>query len=403
MSQRELLVTALSEAAEIEHAITCQYLFAAFSLKTHPEEGGAGAVELERVRGWKTELLRVARQEMAHHALVSNLLIVVGGAPQFRRAHFPHPVQYCPPYDRFELLPFGEESVERFACYERAHEEAAAGGAPSIGALYRAIRQGLSSAGPDLFVGPQDHQILNRHLHIGEGQFDVDLASARDGRSAAALIDRILDHDHHATFVAMGRELRAMREANPLFEPARPVVRNPRVQVGSAVQGATLLRHPITRIAAHLFNLGYEAMVLMLTRLYGRSDESPAEVEALIHMAFFPMMTVLVRPLGEILTQMPAGEEPGRAAGPCFELPTALPLQPHRSGAWVVLHERLLEMARFGRELSALLDASSEPWAARLRPRGTLLSENLDRMAQRFEGDMNLAHERVRQLLGRLG
>lgn len=51
MSQRELLVTALSEAAEIEHAITCQYLFAAFSLKTHPEEGAPAPSSLSECEG----------------------------------------------------------------------------------------------------------------------------------------------------------------------------------------------------------------------------------------------------------------------------------------------------------------------------------------------------------------
>lgn len=403
MSQRELMISALSEAAEIEHDITCQYLFAAFSLKTHIAEGGVDWPRLERIRQWKTDLLRIARQEMAHHALVSNLLVVIGGAPQFRRAHFPHPVRYCPPYQTFELLPFGAPALERFAAYELAHAPAAGSGERTIGTLYRLVREGLAHAGPDLFAGPTEHQIVNRHLRIGEGQFDIDLASADDGASAAALVDRLLDHDHHERFVAILDELRTLKEADPSFEPARPVVANPRVHLSGASAGATVLEHPVTRAAAHLFNLAYEAMVLMLSRLYGRTDESPAEVEALLHMAFFPLMTVVIRPLGELLTQMPA--EPGgtRAAGPCFELPLGLPLPPFKRGAWVFLHERLEDMARSGRELCVSLDRLGEPWAAAMKPRVTLLSENLDRMAQRFEGDMSLARERVLQLLGRIG
>lgn len=402
MSQREILVSALSEAAEIEHAITCQYLFGAFSLKTHPAEGGVDWPELEKIRGWKAELLGIARQEMAHHALASNLLVLIGGAPRFTRPHFPHPTRYCPPYERFELLPFGEEALERFICYERVHGETGAA-VQTIGGLYRAIRDGLIRAPASLFVGPPEHQILNRHLRIGEGQFDVDLAAATDGESAAALVDRILEHDHHDRFVAILSALRAIRERRPDFEPARPVGRNPHVHSERQAEGTTWITHPITQIAAHLFNLAYEGMTLMLTRIYGRSDESPAEVEALIHMAFFPLMTVVIRPLGELLTQMPADERSGRAAGPCFELPLGLPLMPHKRSAWVVLHERLLDMASLGRALLAALSGPAAPWAERLRPRATLLSENLERMAQRFEADMSLARDRVQRLLKGLG
>jgi hypothetical protein len=104
-----------------------------------------------------------------------------------------------------------------------------------------------------------------------------------------------------------------------------------------------------------------------------------------------------------MLTQMPAEEGSGARAGPCFELPLGLPLGPNKRSAWVMLHERLLDMAALGRKLRATLDDTAEPWAERLRPRTVLLSENLDRMAQRFEGDMNIARERVQQLLKRLG
>lgn len=402
MSTRESLISALSEAAEIEHSITCQYLFAAFSLKTHPCEGGTDWLELEQIRKWKTEILRIAREEMAHNGLVSNLLIVVGGAPQLRHAHFPHPVHHCAPYDRFELLPFGDEALERFVSYERSHATPVPGSPPSIGGLYHAIRETLLRAGPEIFVGPAEHQILNRHLRIGEGQFDIDLAAACDHRSAAALIDRIVEHDHHERFVTIQEELRVARACRPGFEPARPVGRNPRVYDRANVAGTTTIRHPVTRTAAHLFNVGYEAMILMLTRLYGRADESPAEVDALLHMAFFPMMTVLIRPLGEMLTQMPAEPSCGVAAGPCFERPLGLSLQANKHSAWVVLHERLRDIATLGRSLVSALDQSTEAWTEPLEPRAVLLAENLERMAQRFRSDMNIDSERIQRLLERL-
>ncbi len=36
---REELINNLTEAAELEHGLLCQYLFAAFSMKKHPADG----------------------------------------------------------------------------------------------------------------------------------------------------------------------------------------------------------------------------------------------------------------------------------------------------------------------------------------------------------------------------
>ncbi|KYF72635.1 ferritin-like domain-containing protein [Sorangium cellulosum] len=410
MSPRELLITALSEAAEIEHSITCQYLYAAFSLKSHPEEGGVDWPRLERIRAWKSEILSVARQEMAHHGLVCNLLIALGGAPHFGRAHFPHPVRYCPPYTTFELLPFSEEALDRFACYERLHAPPPDGCAPSgmrsMGDFYRAIRGALEHADrstPNLFIGPLEHQITNRELRIGKGQFDVVLVPVTDLPSALALLDLIREHDHHERFLAIQRELAELRRQDPAFEPARPVARNPRVYLPQGGSGtATALRHPLTRAAAELFNAAYEVMVLMLTRIYGRSSETAAEADGLLRVAFFPLMTAVIRPLGEVLTRMPVEDDAAVTAGPCFELPFGLPLQPSKRGAWVFLHERLETLAASSARLSAEVGASIEPWAAPMAPRLALLHENLDRLARRFAQQMGLEREPSQQTMKRM-
>ncbi|WP_437652596.1 ferritin-like domain-containing protein [Sorangium sp. So ce1182] len=410
MSPRELLITALSDAAEIEHSITCQYLYAAFSLKTHPEEGGVDWPKLERIRAWKADILSVARQEMAHHGLVCNLLLALGGAPHLGRVHFPHPVRYCPPYTTFELLPFSEEALDRFACYERLHAPPPDGSPPSavrsIGDLYRVIRGALEHAyrsTPNLFIGPLEHQITNLDLRIGEGQFDVVLVPATDLPSALALLDHIREHDHHERFLTIQRDLAELRRQDPAFEPARPVVRNPRVHLPQDASGAaTALRHPHTRAAAELFNAAYEVMVLMLTRIYGRSSETAAETEGLIGIAFFPLMTAVIRPLGEILTRMPVEDGAAATAGPCFELPFGLPLQPSKRGAWVFLYERLQAMAASSGRLSVAVGASSEPWAPPIAPRLALLHENLDRLARSFAQHMGLERDYSRQTMQRL-
>src|ERR1700704_2572586 len=52
IEHREALIYMLCEAAELEHGIMCQYLFAAFSLKQREDEGLTTA-ELEAVTRWR--------------------------------------------------------------------------------------------------------------------------------------------------------------------------------------------------------------------------------------------------------------------------------------------------------------------------------------------------------------
>src|ERR1700761_429851 len=51
IEHREALIYMLCEAAELEHGIMCQYLFAAFSLKQTADEG-LSAAEAQAVQRW---------------------------------------------------------------------------------------------------------------------------------------------------------------------------------------------------------------------------------------------------------------------------------------------------------------------------------------------------------------
>src|SRR5205085_12285395 len=73
IEHREALIYMLCEAAELEHGIMCQYLFAAFSMKQARSEGLTGD-ELAAVTRWRKQISHVATQEMLHLALVQNLL-----------------------------------------------------------------------------------------------------------------------------------------------------------------------------------------------------------------------------------------------------------------------------------------------------------------------------------------
>ena len=77
----------LSAAAEIEHALMVQYLFAAYSIDpvSLPAENDVRRLATEI----RNTLLQIAREEMGHFISVQNLLHVVGGALHFSRQFSP--------------------------------------------------------------------------------------------------------------------------------------------------------------------------------------------------------------------------------------------------------------------------------------------------------------------------
>ena len=95
IEHREALYYMLCEAAELEHGIMCQYLYAAFSLKQSEEEG-LRPEEAQAVQSWRKRISHVATQEMLHLSLVQNLLSAIGGAPHLSRPNFPHPASPLP-------------------------------------------------------------------------------------------------------------------------------------------------------------------------------------------------------------------------------------------------------------------------------------------------------------------
>ena len=84
IEHREALIYMLCEAAELEHGIMCQYLFAASSLKQRQDEG-ITAEELDAARRWRRVISHVATEEMLHLTLVQNLLAAIGAAPHLSR------------------------------------------------------------------------------------------------------------------------------------------------------------------------------------------------------------------------------------------------------------------------------------------------------------------------------
>ncbi len=118
VNSREELIYLLTRASELEHGLACVYLFAAYSLKSDPSEGGLTEDQAAMVRRWRRSLASVAVEEMLHLAQVSNILTAIGGAPHFKRTNFPLPSSAFPFGLRLSLEPFSQDMIERFVCYE---------------------------------------------------------------------------------------------------------------------------------------------------------------------------------------------------------------------------------------------------------------------------------------------
>src|SRR5690242_16093922 len=301
LEHREALIYTLGKAAELEHLVMLQYLFAAFSLKQKASEG-LSVDALAAVERWRRTLLEISEQEMLHLALVQNLLTAVGAAPRLARPNFPMPAYAYPAGVRIELVPFGEAALRHFAFLERpegmqvddAEGFAAIAEAvalphdesdeivphlqefETIGELYRSIQAGLEHlqgrlGAARLFVGPPDAQATEDHFRWPE------LIAVTDLESAVRAIDTIVEQGegargewrdaHFGRLLGILDDYLALKKADPAFEPARPVVAaNVRPQTTGVP--VPLITDPGTVRCMDLLNVTYEVLLQLLSRYF---------------------------------------------------------------------------------------------------------------------------------------
>ena len=378
VESREHLWYLLTEAAQLEHMIMCQYLYATFSLKLGVGEGITDA-QAAAVSSWRTVLHDIAVDEMLHLALVANVMAAIGAAPTVGRPNFPQRSGYFPPTVQLDLLPFGEAALTHFLYLERPEgmERIDADGfvpiappheplAPeellprtqdfaTVGHLYRGIANGLSHlvdrfGERAVFVGAARAQTRPELFHWPE------LVAVTDLESAHAALEEIIDQGegargdwqaaHYGRFLNLWSEYRELKAADPSFEPARPVLAAFVRQPYDIDVPQTLVTDPTARAVAELFNLAYEAVLQTLTRLFTHTDESDTQLQTLAGSAI-RLMSGVLRPLGATLTAMPVGDaHPGRTTGPSFEMYYPMGnFVPWRDSAWAVLTERVSMLA----------------------------------------------------------
>jgi CDGSH-type Zn-finger protein/truncated hemoglobin YjbI len=450
IEHREALIYMLCEAAELEHAIMCQYLYAAFSLKQRGDEG-LNSRELERVDRWRKAISHIATQEMLHLALVQNLLSAVGGAPHLTRPNLPQPAGHYPPGVILTLLPFGEDALRHFMFLERPegmdlHDapglDAVSRAAPmmqqgdivprlqdfaTVGHLYRSIEEGVkhlcAKYGESwLFVGPPEAQA--KPEHFGWTQ----LVQVVGAQSAQRAVDTILDQGegprghwrkaHFGQFVEILDEYLALKKANPSFEPSRSVL-PATVRPGERDGSLPLIGDAFTASCTDLFNVVYEVLLLVLERYFAHTEETDEEIATLARVTLGLMFNA-IEPLGSLLTALPVGNEaPGRTAGPSFELfYESDSLLPHRNAAWVLIEERIRESAAFAERLcqehhpeaeatlgavgSALLDLAHTLAVCRVDHGGVTRAGEVTVAHRRLDAEAARADRGVAQKVGRL-
>jgi hypothetical protein len=102
----------LETAAEVEHALLVQYLYAAFSLRTEDED----PVKAAALGQWFAEVHSIARQEMGHLMTVQNLLLAVGHPPNLEREDYP-PRKDLYPF-KLHLEPLTQQALAKYVTAE---------------------------------------------------------------------------------------------------------------------------------------------------------------------------------------------------------------------------------------------------------------------------------------------
>jgi Ferritin-like len=440
IQNRDELVRALDEAAELEHVLMCQYLYAAFTMKKADEPDSPygpalSPAQYEITRRWQATIYKIARQEMEHLALVNNLRLGIGAPPYFQRPSFPVKYEYDPFTLPMILERFGLASIERFIVFERPEVWSPddCGPDPQIIALHSAPRYNALLASGDVDVRPASYpridsiQVLydaiqdainNVHnisalenLFVFENQKEsrehepydnfvfsqeanVFVFPVYDRRTANAAIDEILkegegvsaqpsDASHYCSFSWIYDGMKASD-----FDAAWNVITNP---------STDNVKDQVAQTAMALFDYAYTTMLYMLTSFYAyyvpENDESQpgpganGKISAALQdCAFAPMMTMVVRPLAEIITRLPAGDGE-HTAGPAWAIPDADQSLTPTTEPWFYLNRFTNMIETIGRLATIAPDV--------VKPRVIYIRQSLSRMQANFGRTAGVA---VRQM-----
>ena len=294
ITTREELIYALSRAAELEHGLTCIYLFAAFSIKRFTEEG-IDSVQQNQLRNWETVILAVAKQEMEHLGIVCNMLNAIGAAQHFDRPNLPQSPDYYSTEGAFTLEKFSVETMRRFMEFEKPAASTRAS-AEVIGdqlvpdpikvfdfhavqEIYESILEGFKYldnelGSKQLFVGPPDAQLQDDEIVVGydNREYGITMVEVTDLKSAIEAIDLIVEQGEG---IILDSKLPPVKQHfNNLYKQL-----NRFVQELEKLNGKIQAAPPIDLVQARvrLRQLGYSIMMVM-TRVWLLLGDDPEKM-----------------------------------------------------------------------------------------------------------------------------
>lgn len=386
---RDYTVMLLHVAAEIEHSLMVQYLFAAYSM------GGPQVPEGLRddVRGWQEVILGIAKEEMGHLVTVQNLLTVLGGPINLDREDYPWGSDFYP--FAFNLQPLTADSLAKYVVAESpstwsgpeatAIKERAAKASGDyvnrVGALYGrvdAILKNKDFLPDELFHAdtlPYQASWDEWGRGYTRGERGQDSGNVPDVKSPELLVFGVFSRDsarkalreigeqgeapdadeqdetsHFNRFLGIYRALTRLPEDQQALV-SRPVAQNPVTAhrlnesqpVGYAAAEVTTnpITDPVTALWGHLFNLRYRMLLTDISHAFllsGPVDNGGVLTGrgALVHRAFAEMYNL--RAVAGRLVERPLEEDVpgGLLAGPPFEMPYSLELPHHDHDRWLL-------------------------------------------------------------------
>lgn len=381
----------LHTAAEIEHALMVQYLYAAYSLAERNFQGPQVPPNAEQLAGrWRRIVAGIAREEMGHLVTVQNLLRFIGGSLNFEREDFPFLTLLYP--FPFQLEPLTKNSLAKYVAAEmpdhpaqpedlmrevmrRAKSEAGGSSVNRVGPLYAELAAILRDPArlPDDCFRPETADIFQARHSEWMGSSILLVREVRSRNDAVAAIVAIGEQgegpwspgpsgalSHFDRFLGTYKEFpETDAAAAPVqWVPTRPVARHPNTLAwpssDPALEGGRITC-PLARLWAQLFNVRYRMLLLDLVHalyLEGPMDGGSARTPRghLRDWAFLEMrgrMLAGLRGISGRLVQLPlkdGGDAGVAAAGPPFELPYTLAVPDREKDRWR-LHLALLNGA----------------------------------------------------------
>jgi hypothetical protein len=391
----------LHTAAEIEHVLMVQYLYAAYSLADADFAGSAVPPDAAaRTARWRDTIASIAREEMAHLLTEQNLLRFIGGPLNLEREDFPFRSALYP--FPLSLEPLTRTSLAKYVAAEMPADPAV----PDIGEIvdratsatggFRPNRVGVlfdtlidifadpaKLSDDDLRPGTASDRQAQAFDWFGFGRLIVRTVASRDEAVAAlrAIGEQGEGSDnppagappsHFDEFLAIYREFPETTGEAPAWTPTRSIPTDPTtgadVHADPAVE-RNRITHPTTRLWAQLFDVRYRMLLVEITHalhLTGSLTDDTGNPTPRGHLRDWAFQQMRgeglsgLRGIARLLTTRPAKQtaasgDPANAAAP-FELPYTLVIPDDERSRWR-LHLALLETSA---DLTARLTAAGE-------------------------------------------